>query len=279
MYRYSQLAVTLLLCSFLFSCEEPKSSQKNTEQPSNTGSTILTKNIPYKLVNKYPHSTQAFTEGLEYVDGYIYESTGQYGKSYISKNELETGKQVDIYRLEDKYFGEGMTVLNDKVYMLTYKAKLGFVFDKKTLKLLNTFPLKTNEGWGMTNDGTNLIYGDGSSYIYYIDPNTYNEVKRLEVMDKYGSVSAINEMEYINGYIYANQWNTNYIVKIDPSTGQVVGQADLSNLRRQTGIPEPQYGNEEAPEVLNGIAYDADNNRVYITGKNWPYIFEIKLDN
>lgn len=181
--------------------------------------------------------------------------------------------------MADKYFGEGLTVLNNKIYQLTYHEKTGFVYDLATLKQLQTFSFSNNEGWGMTNDGTNLIYGDGTSYLYYMDPATFREVRRIQVHDSYGPVESINELEYIKGYIYANQWQTDNIYKID-STGKVVGRADLSTLRERTGIPPLEAANTQgAPEVLNGIAYDAENNRIFVTGKYWPKLFEIRLDN
>jgi glutamine cyclotransferase len=164
--------------------------------------------------------------------------------------------------------------------MLTYKEKTGFIFDAKTLEQLGTFNFNTAEGWGMTNDGTSLIYGDGSSTLYYLDPNTLQETKRLQVKDNYGPVSNINELEFIKGYIYANQWQTELILKIDPKDGSVVGQANLAQLRAQGGISTvAEAQSPDDPEYLNGIAYDAENNRIFVTGKNWPKVFEVKLDN
>lgn len=276
MIKRSPIVFAVAIILSIYGCkDEPAQQQKtNNKVKSNLPQQ---KEIPFVIVKQYPHSTSAYTEGLEYIDGYIYESTGRYGKSFLSKNELETGKSIKRVNLEDKYFGEGMTVLNDKIYMLTYKSKTGFVFDKSTFKQLQTFPIYTNEGWGMTNDGKNLIYSDGTPFIYFIDPTTFQEVRKIEVFDKYGPTSQINELEYINGFIYANQYNTDYILKIDPKTGQVIAQADLHPLRYQTGIPAPTT--DDQPEVMNGIAYDKANNKIYITGKNWPYLFEVKLDN
>lgn len=235
--------------------------------------------IPVKLVNQYPHITTAYTEGLQFADGIMYESTGHYGKSYIYKYETETGKLIKEYKLDDKYFGEGLTIIGNKMYVLTYKEKTGLIFDKNTFKQLGTFPIRTNEGWGMTNDSTHLICSDGTPYLYFLNPETFEEVKRLEVMDKYGPVSYLNELEYINGYIYANQWETEFILKIDPNSGKVVGQADLSRIRAQAGIPPNNKYDETQPEVMNGIAYDKATNRIFITGKNWPKILEVRLDN
>ncbi|MCB0700929.1 MAG: glutaminyl-peptide cyclotransferase [Chitinophagales bacterium] len=267
----TRVSLIIVLASILFisSCKE---TAEVPEQKTTT--TKMTPTIPYRLVNQFPHSTDAFTEGLQFVDGVMYESTGQYGNSYLTKYNLESGNMIKKVDIEPKYFGEGMTVMGDKIYMLTYKERTGFVFDKATFKLLKTFPLTTEEGWGMTNDSTNLIYSDGTSYIHFIDPETFQKTKQIEVMDNYGPVTNINELEYINGHIYANQWNTNYILKIDPNTGKVLGQSDLSNVRRQAGLPPSGY-----EDVLNGIAYDKNKNRILITGKNWPKIFEVTLDN
>ncbi len=274
MKRYTEFLAFFILL-ILTSCgdETPQEKASTNTEPS----APLQKNIPYTIVKKYPHSTMAYTEGLEYIDGHIYESTGRYGKSYLSKNELESGKQVKRVDLDSKYFGEGMTVLNDKIYMLTYKSQTGFVFDKNTFKELKTFPIYSREGWGMTNDGQHLIYSDGTANLYFIDAATFKEVKKIEVYDRYGPVTQVNELEYVNGYIYANQYNTDYILKIDINSGQVVAMADLHSLRHQTGIPAPTT--DDQPEVMNGIAYDKANNKFYITGKNWPYLFEVKLDN
>lgn len=258
--------------------------EDNTTTTESTTDSVATsgevpKAISYTLVAAYPHDTKAFTEGLEYIDGHIYESTGKYGESDIRQVDLQTGKILRQQKLEAKYFGEGITILNGKIYQLTYQEKTGFVYDLKTMKLLQTFSFTNSEGWGMTNDGTNLIYSDGTSMLYYLDPVTLKEVKHIEVNDQYGPVLYINELEYINGYVYANQWRTDTIYKIDPKTGHVIGVIDMKNFRAQVGIPEPAIGDETAPEVMNGIAYDVTGNRIFITGKNWPKLFEVKLDN
>ena len=252
-----------------------------TETTETTETIPLPKMIQYTLVAMYPHDPQAFTEGLQYVDGYLYEGTGAYGMSELRKTDLKTGNVLQSKKLDSKYFGEGITVMNGKIYQLTYKEKTGLVYDLKTMQQTGTFSFDAAEGWGLTNDGANLIYGDGSSNLYYLDPNTFQQTKQLQVKDNYGTVSNINELEYINGYIYANQWNTHLILKIDPATGKVVAQANLTALRKQGGIPPVDERGEDpfAPEVMNGIAYDAANNRIFVTGKYWPKLFEIKLDN
>lgn len=274
-----KLASLALLPSMLFlmSCKNQQSDDGGSTD--STTEATPTPAISYTLVKEYPHDPAAFTEGLEYVDGYLYEGVGQYGESDIRKAELTTGKVVQQQKMENKYFGEGITVLNGKIYQLTYKEKTGFIYDQKTLKLLQTFPITTAEGWGMTNDSTSIIYGDGSSNLYFLDPTSLKETKRISVSDNFGPVSNINELEYIKGYIYANQWQTDLILKIDPNTGKIVGQTNLADLRSRTNIPQPIPGDEAAPESLNGIAYDKQGNRIFITGKNWPKLFEIKLDN
>lgn len=276
----SRIKISYLLAAVLMlsACGDEPEEKKETPKEETPVDTYVPKVISYQLINQYPHSTTAFTEGLEYVDGYLYEGTGQYGRSDIRKTELTTGKVIKDLKVSDQYFGEGITVMGDKIYQLTYREKKAMVYDKNTFKLLQTFPTFTNEAWGMTNDGTNIIYGDGSDQLYFVKPEDFSIIKTLKVNDRFGPVSYINELEYINGFIYANQWQTDLILKIDPNSGKVVAHADLTTLRARTGIPAPGM-DENAPEVMNGIAYDKENNRIFITGKNWPKLFEIKLDN
>jgi glutamine cyclotransferase len=234
--------------------------------------------ITYNIVNIYPHDPSAFTEGLEYKDGFLYESTGQYGSSDIRKVELKTGKVLLSQKMEARYFGEGLTILNGKIYQLTYREGKGFIYDLATLKLERTFSFNAPEGWGMANNGSSLIFDDGTNVLHFIDPNTLKEIKQLAVTDEHGPVMEINELELIHGYLYANQWKNENILKIDTATGLVVARVDLSGLRQSAGIA-PISGNPHGPDVMNGIAYDAAINRIFITGKNWPKLFEIKLDN
>ncbi len=282
MYK-SRIYITLLALGMLLqSCkDEPTTNtDDNTATTDSTNAVKPPAQIPFTVVAAYPHDNTAFTEGLQYVDGVMYESTGLRGKSVLKKNDLQTGRELQRIQLDGKYFGEGITVLNGKIYQLTYEEKTGFVYDAKTLKQLQTFTYANEEGWGMTNDGTNLLYSDGSDVLYFMNPTDFSIVKKIQVKDQYGPITDINELEYIKGYIYANQWRADMIYKIDPSTGNVVGIADMRNLRRQTGIPPLEEATDETkPEVLNGIAYDAATNRIFITGKNWPKIFEVKLDN
>lgn len=251
----------------------------NNETPDTTPKVETPAVINYTIVKEYPHDPKAFTEGLQFVDGYLYESTGQYEMSDIRKTELETGKVLLKTAMDPKYFGEGLAIIKDKAYQLTYRENTGLIYDVKTLKEIGTFKFYNREGWGMTTDGTNLIYDDGGNTLFFLDPNNFQEVKRVEVMDERGAVMQLNELEYIKGFIYANQWQSDYIYKIDPNTGKVVGKANLFDLRQKVNIPYPVPGDENAPEVMNGIAYDETGNRIFITGKNWPKVIEVKLDN
>ncbi|MDE3235442.1 MAG: glutaminyl-peptide cyclotransferase [Bacteroidota bacterium] len=232
--------------------------------------------MSYTITNIYPHNPESFTEGLEYHDGFLYESGGDpdyTGKSKLARVELKTGNEMQKINLAKEYFGEGVTLLNGKIYQLTYKEQKCFVYDAKTFKLLNTFTYD-GEGWGMTNDGKYIIMDNGSNNLYYRDPETFKEVKRIGVVDNNGGLSNINELEYVNGFIYANVWQSDKIVKIDPATGKVVAQADLTGIL-QKNINPKDIG---TIDVLNGIAYDAKTKHFFITGKYWPRVFEIQFN-
>lgn len=226
----------------------------------------------YKIVNSYPHNTAYFTEGLEIHNGYLYESTGQEGGSYIYKINLSNWKTIKQTKLDDKYFGEGITILNNKIYQLTYKTQIGFVRDLNTFEIIKTWNYKNEQGWGLTNDGQYLIMSDGTQFITYLDPETLNVIKKIEVCNNKSVVTNINELEYINGEIWANIWMTDTIVKIDSKTGKILAEIDLK------GLLNTQLLNQNTQvDVLNGIAYDAEKNRILVTGKFWPKIFEIEL--
>jgi glutaminyl-peptide cyclotransferase len=272
----------LLLASatlFMASCGGDETTEEKTGETTETTESLVPAVINYEIVKEYPHDHTAFTEGLQFVEGFLYESTGKYKESEVRKTELETGKVLQRTKMGDQYFGEGLAVLNGKIYQLTYQEHVGFIYDLKTLKQTGTFTFPNKEGWGMTTDGTHLVYDDGGHILYFMDPNTFEIVKSVEVRDERGQVHALNELEYIKGFIYANQWQTDYIYKINPATGKVVGRANLFDLRQKVGIPYPLVNDETAPEVMNGIAYDAAGNRIFVTGKNWPKLIEIKLDN
>ena len=273
MKKYASFAVVML---FITACtDEPETPDTITNPPvDNTPA-----NIPYEVVKEYPHDTTSFTEGLQFVDGKFYESTGNYGQSDILITDPETGKVLQSKKLDKQYFGEGLTVLNGKAYQMTYQENTAFVYDAKTLQQIATFKYNFGEGWGMTTDGKNLIISTGSSNLYYVDPTNFKTVKTVGVYNQYGPLAAINELEFIKGFVYANIWQQDIIVKIDPASGKVVGTVNLSDLRGKYGFPPLGSGTESDPEVLNGIAYDATTNRIFITGKNWPKLFEVKLDN
>jgi glutaminyl-peptide cyclotransferase len=277
--RSNSILWLVALCSIIAACNNDTTPKKpiNNEPPP-SGDVSVPAVIAYDIIKEYPHDANAFTEGLEFREGILYESTGQYGQSDVRKVELNTGKVILSKKMEHGYFGEGLTVLNGKIYQLTYREGKGFVYDTATLKVEKTFAIASAEGWGITNNGTSLIYDDGGSVFHFIDPVTFKEHKQLKVTDEHGPVNELNEPELIHGFIYANQWKTELILKIDTATGKVVGRADLSNLRERAGIA-PISNNGRGPDVLNGIAYDAANNKIYITGKNWPKLFEIRLDN
>lgn len=223
----------------------------------------------YEIVRVYPHDPEAFTQGLVYEGGFLYESTGLHGRSSLRKVELETGQVVKIHRLPVEFFGEGLTIWRDRLIQLTWHERTGFVYDKETFRVLRTFTYAT-EGWGLTHDGRWLIRSDGTATLYFLDPETFHEVKRLEVRDRGRPVPFLNELEYIRGEIYANVWQTDCLVRISPRTGQVLGWVDLTGLLSAEDHARPV-------DVLNGIAYDAERDRLFVTGKLWPKLFEIRL--
>ena len=222
-----------------------------------------------RVVNVYPHDPEAYTQGLVYHLGFLYEGTGLQGHSTIRKVELQTGKVQKSHHLAAKYFGEGITVYQNKLIQLTWKSHTGFIYDLKTFRLMGTFFYPT-EGWGITCDGKHLIMSDGTATLRFLDPGTYKITKQIEVRDRGNILPNINELEYIKGEIYANVWGTGYIVRISPQTGQVIGWIDLRVLYSLVG-------NSGKIDVLNGIAYDAKGDRLFVTGKYWPNIFEIRL--
>ena len=223
----------------------------------------------YKVVNTYPHDRSAFTEGLVFEDGVLYEGTGLRGYSNLRRVKLETGEILQICELLPQFFGEGVTIYGDKIIRLTWQSNIGFVYDKYSFKLLQEFNYP-DEGWGITHDGKHLIVSDGTSTLHFLNPDTFEEISQIEVSANNIPVTRINELEYIQGEIYANIWLTELIARIDPLSGQVIGWIDLK------GILSPE-DDSEAVDVLNGIAYDPKNSRLFVTGKFWPKLFEIEL--
>ncbi len=223
----------------------------------------------YQVVHTYPHDRAAFTQGLVYLDGYLYEGTGLNGKSSLRKVKLETGEVVQQRPLPDQYFGEGITDWNNQLVQLTWQAQTGFVYDRGTFDFKQTFRYP-GEGWGLTHDGTRIIMSDGTSTLRFWNPTTFEETGRLQVHDGATPVSNLNELEFVNGEIYANVWQTDRIARISPVTGRVTGWIDLQGLLNDAD-------RSVTVDVLNGIAYDAQGRRLFVTGKLWPHIFEIKL--
>ncbi len=222
-----------------------------------------------KIIRKLHHDPKAFTQGLEIHNGFIYESTGQYQESSMRKVDVETGKVTDIINLKDDVFGEGMTIFKDKIYQLTWQSNTGYVYDLKSFKQMYEFVYPT-EGWGLTNDGENLIMSDGSQHIYFIDPEYFTEVKKISVYDHNNLVTRLNELEYINGKIVANILGEDNIVIIDPKTGKILHDIDMSNLRKAAKL-------QAGADVLNGIAWNKESQTLYATGKYWPIMFEVKI--
>ena len=269
LHRKSLLIHLLLLIPLgISSCSDIHELRDDNQTAVDTTS----KSVPvysYRIVNTYPHDTAAFTQGLVFENGVLYEGTGQYGKSSLRKVDLETGNILKAYELPAQYFGEGITIFEDIIIQLTWKSNLGFIYDKKSFKVLRDFTYES-EGWGMTHDGKRLIMSDGTSTLRFLDPKDFSILGHIEVYKDDTPVSKLNELEYINGHIYANVWPTDNIAIIDPQNGQVTGWIELSGLL--------QSQNWNAPvDALNGIAYDAVNNRLFVTGKLWPRVFEIEL--
>lgn len=262
----------------------------NSNTPDNTGTVSTPESAPpligYSIINTYPHDTSFYTEGFEFHEGQLYESSGSgsadtvgglppYPSAFGIVN-IKTGKVDKKVSLDSKlYFGEGITLLNGKIYQLTWQNHQGYIYDSKTFKKLQEFSYP-GQGWALTHDSTRLIMSDGTSNLQFIDPASINGTLKAQsivgVMDNNGPVGDINELEYIDGFIYANQYQTNYILKIDPSNGKVMGKLDMSNLVTEA---RKKYGEAE---VLNGIAYNPQTKSLYITGKLWPTIYEIKFN-
>ena len=254
----------------------PTATLKPTSSATPSSTVIVAMQYTYNIVNTYPHNINAFTEGLVYSDGYLYESTGLLedssgnilGSSSLRKEDLSTGNIIQQTTLPVQYFGEGMTIVNNKIIQLTWQTNIGFIYDKNTFTQIDNFTYPT-EGWGLTYNGSTLIMSDGTDNLYFLNPTTFQRTGQVQVHDGSTSVVNINELEFVNGDIYANIWLTNKIAIISPQTGQVKAWIDL------TGLPGPT--NPNADSVLNGIAYDQQNNRLFVTGKEWPNLYQIKL--
>lgn len=266
--------LSAVLCvSLLFSC----GNDRGNRQVIAEGIVPAAASIGFVVVGQLPHDTAAFTEGLLFHEGRLYESTGYveqvpgshswFGPVDSVKGVIHSVAELDKHR----YFGEGICFLRDRVYQLTYREKVGFIYDAKTFKKLGEFSLPGREGWGMTTDGRSLLVSDGTSTIYYLDPVSMQTTRKLQVTDGGVPPDSLNELEYIRGYIYANRYTKNYILKIDPATGQAVGKLDCGNL---AAAAEQAYAGSKE---FNGIAYDSVTDRIYVTGKCWPWIYSIRF--
>tara|TARA_R110001583_G_scaffold311_8_gene2838 strand:- start:7962 stop:8999 length:1038 start_codon:yes stop_codon:yes gene_type:complete len=229
----------------------------------------------YKIINTYPHDKEAYTQGLEFYNGFLYESTGKNGSSYIRKVELTTGKVLQQKDLDPQYFGEGITLFNNKIYQLTWQGGIGLVYDLETFEKEKEFKYtKSREGWGLTNDGKNIIKSEGTERIWFLNPETLVEERYIEAYTNDRKVEKLNELEYINGLIYANIWQQNSILIINPLSGKVEGVANLNDLKKEIQKIQNLVDDDD---VLNGIAYDKESNRIFVTGKHWSKLFEIEL--
>jgi len=223
----------------------------------------------YEIVNTWPHDHEAYTQGLVFHEGNLLESTGQEGRSSLRRVEPETGKILQKISVPRPYFAEGITLLKGKIYQLTWQHQLGFIYDAESFEKLGEFSYRS-EGWGLTNDGRSLIMSDGTNRIRFLDPDSFQVNRTISVLDGSTPVASLNELEYVHGEIYANIWHKDLVVRIEPQSGRVVGWIDLAGLRALS-----EAGDNEA--VLNGIAYDERNDRLFVTGKLWPKLFEIRV--
>ena len=280
-----RLYLFIFIVSITMACSNPANNNKsvnskpvNTVNNNTAANTTDTAKIPeysYEIVKAYNHDPQAFTQGLVVYNDFFYEGTG--GKngdpffSSIRKVDIETGKVLQKFDLSRDYFGEGITIFNDKLYEITWQEKTAFVYDVKDFKLLKELHY-AGEGWGLTHDGTNLIMSDGTHVIRFLNPETFNTIRTISVFDEKGKpVLEINELEYIKGEIWANIWQKGEIIRIDPATGKIVGRIDFQKLMDDTMDKSPDA------DVLNGIAYDEKTDRIFITGKKWSKLYEVKI--
>lgn len=250
------LSITACMLLFLFALEP-------------IGSEAATPIYKFEIVNTYPHDPDAYTQGLVLDGKFLYEGTGLHGKSTLRKVDLSTGKVLKKINLPPAYFGEGITVVENQIIQLTWQSRKGFVYDKRTFRITREFDYKT-EGWGITFDGRHLIMSDGTAFLQFLDPKTYQRIRAAAVSDEGRLIANLNELEYVNGEILANIWGRDVIARISPHSGMVTGWIDLTGLRRH-------LGKNHNAEVLNGIAYDPKRKTLLVTGKNWPKLFEIQL--
>jgi glutaminyl-peptide cyclotransferase len=264
--RFSFFAGIIGLVFFLVACGD---SRNTSERPEDRDSTLLS----YTVLSVLPHNSDAFTQGLVVHNNKLLESTGQEGSSWVGEVNPASGSHDKKIILDNKYFGEGITVLNNKLYYLTWKNRVGFIYDANTYKKISEFEYdpKIKQGWGLTHDNKNLILSDGTDKIHFLDTTDMKVVRTITVKDGNMRIKELNELEYVNGYIFANVWQTNWIVKVDPSNGTVVGKLDLSRLGNEIRAMYP------TADVLNGIAYDKNSGALLVTGKLWPKAYLIRV--
>jgi glutaminyl-peptide cyclotransferase len=241
-----------------------------TNLPSNDSpANAVVPTLGYQIVNIWPHDPNAFTQGLVYLDGKVIESTGQEGRSSLRNVELQTGKILKKVDVPEPYFAEGIALLNNKIYQLTWQHQIGFIYDAQNFQKIGEFNY-SGEGWGLTTDGHSLILSDGSNRIRFLDPDSFRVTKTIAVLDEKNPIRELNELEFVNGEIYANIWHEDRIATINPQTGRVTAWIDLTGLLQPGDVQNPEA-------VLNGIAYDQSGSRLFVTGKLWPRLFEIKI--
>ena len=257
--------IYLFFLWIMISCTNTDSTNDTDDTKSNVP------NINYTVIASYPHDTSSFTQGLVFYNGQLFESTGNYGKSKLLVTDIKSGKALKQVKLDSMYFGEGLAILNDTIFQLTWKEHVVHVYTKD-LKKIKEFKINT-DGWGITTDGKNLIVSDGSSNLYYYEPSTFRLLRTQGITENGSPAPNLNELEYIDGFIYANQWQYNYLLKIDPSSGELVGKIDLRELgdRAKAKNPNEQW--------LNGIAYDSAAKKIFVTGKYWPELYEITFSH
>jgi glutamine cyclotransferase len=266
MRKYFLLALLLSFAFIIESCKK-EAPPPNPNPPQNT--TPPAPLYSYEVINTWHHDPEAFIQGLQFYNGELYESTGLKGRSSLRRVELTTGKVLQKIDVGNEYFAEGMTILDGKIYQLTYQTHIGFIYDLKTFAKIGSWQYQ-GEGWGLTTDGKELIMTNGSNKIMFLDPSSLAITRTIEVIDEGMPVENLNELEFIKGEIYANIWQTDRAIRIDPASGKINGWLDLS------GLLMPMERTEKV-DVLNGIAYDEKGDRLFVTGKLWPKLFEIKL--
>jgi glutamine cyclotransferase len=259
------------LSIFFANCKNSSSADTGSESTMTT--VAAPANISYNIVASYPHDTSSYTQGLIWQNNVLYEGTGLEGESHLLKVDLKSGKAEQSVSLDPAVFGEGITIFNDKIYQLTWQSNKVYVYDQKTFKKIKEFTWD-HDGWGLTHNDKELIITTGDSNLYFADPETFKLLRIVGVTDNNGPVGNLNELEYINGFVFANIYLTDYIIKIDPSNGHIVGKMDLSGLLEKSG----KQVDKERGYVLNGIAYDSAKNSLYITGKKWPVLYEMKIN-